>query len=190
MKKNFLKRYERDAENNILIDVSVARAEELYNDFDRCAPHIRRDLDQDFVEYLIECTQEIGSEPFIIRISFSDPNSANHLQRIQKSLHSFFLYLCAKEKQNQLEMLRNSAVLGSIGLILLFSSAWINRLLHTNHSLPNDVLIEGVTVAAWVALWEAVALVLIGWVPIRRKIKLYQRLARATIILNPTRTPQ
>jgi hypothetical protein len=58
MKKSVLNRYERSPEGLILIDVTAEKAEDLYSDFDRSAPYIRRDLDPELVDYLIY--DEIG----------------------------------------------------------------------------------------------------------------------------------
>ena len=68
MKRSVLDRYERIVGGSLIIDVSAAQVEELYNDYDRSAPYIRRDLDQDLVDYLIECAKEIMPEAFVVRL--------------------------------------------------------------------------------------------------------------------------
>ena len=55
MKRHLLSRYERGVDGSILIDVTATRTEDLYSDFDRSAPYVRRDLDQDLVDYLVYC---------------------------------------------------------------------------------------------------------------------------------------
>ena len=47
LSKPILSRYETTAAGEIIIDVAAARVQDLYNDFDRNAPYVRRDLDQD-----------------------------------------------------------------------------------------------------------------------------------------------
>jgi hypothetical protein len=47
------------------------RVEDLYNDFDKSAPYIRRDLDQDLADYLIGCARELGRVTFKILFTLS-----------------------------------------------------------------------------------------------------------------------
>jgi hypothetical protein len=62
-------RYESHSTRRLAIDVSVGRIEELFEDFDSAASYVKKDLDQDFVDYLIESVREIGSYDFVIRIN-------------------------------------------------------------------------------------------------------------------------
>jgi hypothetical protein len=182
MKHDILNRYEREPDGTVIIDVTAARAEDLYNDFDRSAPYIRRDLDQDLVEYLIECAVELRRSPFVIRFSMEQAPDESRLARIRRSVNAYFLYLASGENQKILQMLRRSAVLFAIGLGILFVSVSVNRALGTERSVVANVFAEGLTVAAWVSLWEALAVFLIEWFPHRRNILLYRRIAGARLV--------
>ena len=46
------------------------------------------------------------------------------------------------------------------------------------------LIAEGLTVAVWVSLWEALATFLIKWIPYRKKISLYKRIANAEVMFN------
>jgi hypothetical protein len=185
MKRDVLARYERTADGSVLIDVSAQKAEDLYSDFDRSAPYVRRDLDPDLVDYLIGCAKELGHEPFAIGFTLSDPPDDRKLSRIRRSVNGFFLYLAAVERQKVRQMVRRSAVLFCIGLAILFISVWVNRSLGAERSVVANVFAEGLTVAAWVSLWEALAIFLIEWFPLRKRIGLYLRLAYARLIFRP-----
>lgn len=99
MKRDVLSRYERNADGSILIDVSATRTEDLYSDFDRSAPQVRRELDQDLVVYLIDCARELGHEAFAIRFTLDDPPDDRKLSSIRRSVNGFFLYLAKAERQ-------------------------------------------------------------------------------------------
>jgi len=176
-----LGRYERGAAGNVIIDVSAPRIEDLYNDFDRSAPYRRRDLDRDFAEYLIACARELNRIPFRIRLTLDASPDESRLSRIQHSLNTYFEYLREEETQKLQQMFRRSAVLFAIGLAILFASVWLNRLLGAERSVTANVFAEGLTVAAWVSLWESLAVFLIEWFPLRRNIGLYRNLARAKL---------
>jgi hypothetical protein len=176
-----LNRYERAPDDSIIIDVAAIRAEDLYNDFDKNAPYIRRDLDQDLVDYLIGCVREVGAEPFVIRFTLTHPPDETRLARIRRSVKNYFFYLIETEKQKMLRMFRKSAILLCIGLAILFASVWVNQWLGVERSVIANVFAEGLTVAAWFSLWEALAVFIIEWLPHRKTILLYRRLAQAPL---------
>ncbi|MGB2822727.1 MAG: hypothetical protein WBF17_17215 [Phycisphaerae bacterium] len=185
MKRDALSRYERASDGSILIDVAAPRVEDLYNDFDRSAPYVRRDLSQDLVDYLIDCARELGREPFVLRFTLAESPDDSRLSRIRKSVNACLLYFAERERQEILRMVRRSAVLFCIGLAILFVSVSVNQALGAERSVVANVFAQGLTVAAWVSLWEALAVLLIEWSPHRKDILLYQRLANARLVFRP-----
>lgn len=182
MRKGLLSRYEKDEQGNIILDVSARRVEDLYNDFDKSAPYIRRDLDQDLADYLIACARELGRAQFIIRFTLADFPDEPRSLRIKRSLNTYFLYLSETGIQKILQMFRRSSILIAIGLGILFAAVSLNRILGPERSVTANVFAEGLTIAAWVSLWEALAIFLIEWFPHRRNVVLYRRIAHAEII--------
>ena len=71
MNQSILGRYSRSENDVIVIDVAAEKIEDLYNNFDRNAPYIRKDLGEDLVDYLEEAVSEIGTEEFVIRFHFT-----------------------------------------------------------------------------------------------------------------------
>lgn len=181
MKRALLNRYDRDPEGRIVIDVAAERVEDLYNNFDKNVPYVRRDLDEDLVDYLIDCAREIGNLPFLIRFSLNHAPDESHLARIRGSIDGYFHYLIETERMNIRQMFRRSAILFLIGLGILSVSVWVNRWLAGSDSVVGMVFAEGLTVAAWVSLWEALAVFLIEWLPHRRNIRIYRRLSQAPL---------
>lgn len=177
MKKDILSRYERDANGNILIDITADRIEDLFNHFDRSAPYVLRDLDQDLVNYIIDSAKELDKEPFTIRFTLNSLPDETELSNIRRSINGFFISLVEAEKNKFSQMIRKSFILFFLGIGILFISIWVNQKLGSERSVMTDVFAEGLTVAAWVSLWEALATFLIKWFPHRTNINLYQRLA-------------
>ena len=182
MKKDLLSRYERSPEGEILVDVSATKAEDLFSTFDRSAPYVRRDLEQDLVEHLIGCAREVGAEPFRIRFTFVTPCGEEVQSRIKRSVNNFFLYLAEVERQKIIRMFRRSSMFFFLGITILFISVWLEQHMGAIRSVLGNVLSQGISVAAWVSLWEALATFLIEWLPCRRDIKIYLRLAAAETI--------
>ena len=90
MKKAILSRYERTKKNEVIIDASVQAVEDLYNNFDRTAPYVKKDLDPEFVDYVIECVREIGTSDFVIRISLSNMPDEAVMGRVRTSIKRIF----------------------------------------------------------------------------------------------------
>jgi hypothetical protein len=182
MRRDMLSRYERNGQGNIIIDVAARRVEDLYNNFDKSAPYIRRDLDQDLADYLIGCARELGRVPFTIRFTLDDPPDEPRSSRVRRSLNTYFLYLAETEIQMILQMFRRSAILFVIGLGILFAALSLNRLLGPDRSVTANVFAEGLTIAAWVSLWEALAIFLVEWFPHRKNVVLYRHMAHAQLV--------
>lgn len=183
MRQDVLGRYERDAQNRILIDVAAGRTEDLYNNFDRSAPYVRRDLDQDLVDYLIDSARELPPEqPFAIRFTLASFPDEAKLSRIRRSINGFFVYLAELERQKLRGMMRKSLVLLGIGIVILFLAVWSGQLLGAEETVAGHVFAEGLMVAAWVSLWEALAVFLIEWFPRYRRIRLYSRLSTTELL--------
>lgn len=179
---NALRRYDRDPDGKFIIDVTADRTEDLYNDFDRSAPYIRRDLNEELVAYLIECAREFGPEPFIIRFSLAASADASRQSRIRQSVNNYFVYLVELEQQRILKMLRKALAFFALGISILCFSVWLDGWLAEQRSMVENVLAEGITIAAWVSVWEAVATLLLKWLPHRKNIKLYRRLAEVEMV--------
>lgn len=181
MKQEVLNRYERDQDGRMLIDISTESVENLYVHWDRTAPYIRRDLARDLTDYLIDCAEELEGHPFSIRFIFNRAVDQDSLMRVTKSINMFFHYLAEKERQAIGRMLRKSMLLFGSGLLVLFSAVWVNEWVGLQPSVWQNVFAQGLTVAAWVALWEALATFLIEWYPRRKQVRVYRNLASAPL---------
>lgn len=162
-----------------MIDISAARLEELYNSFDRTAPLTSKELHQGFVRYLVDSVREIGRAPFVIRVRFQASYPEPVLDEVKRSIRNFFRYMEALQRRARRRTVVVSLLLVALGLTLLAGSGAIRQF--DVHSVALGVLSEGVVVAAWVALWEAVATFLIRFPDERIEARVYRRVAGASI---------
>ena len=183
MKKHILDRYERTTDGRLIIDVSASKVEELYEDFDKKAPYHKKDLDEDLAYYLTECVREIGSVDFVIRFTLDTMPSEELKERVRTSLNKFFMYQRELALASMKKMLRKSLVFFMLGVTLLFFSLWFaGTLLRAAESaFVRSVLVEGLTIAAWVSLWESLATVLVDWRPYQQQIRMNFRIAFAPV---------
>ena len=182
MKKEILDRYSTTEDGKIIIDITSDKIEYLYNDFDKHTPYIKKELDQDLVDYLIECMRDIGDNGFLIQFRIVENVDSDLRSRVQASIQSYFTYLKELEIRDLKQMLRTSSILLLSGIIILTISVWFNDYVEIHKSVVNKVFSEGLTVAAWISLWESLATFLINWAPHKRQIKLCERLAGASVV--------
>lgn len=181
MKKEILQRYERTENGTVVIDIAAEKVEDLYNNFDKRSNFLKKDLDEELTDYLIESAQEIGKEPFLIKISLTTPLNTVKDEKVKNSFRNYFYYMKELEKRKMSGMARTSLILLTIGLVILTFSILINQQNEIWQSVVGSVFAEGLTVAAWVSLWEALATFLIQWMPHKKRIRLFERIAESEV---------
>ena len=178
-----LSRYERSSSGVYYLDVSAGNVADLYNSYDKSAPFVRRDLDQDLVAFLIECCRDLRAVPFEIRLALTEDADEEKLSRIRHSIASYFSYLVETERHDMRRRYRRSWSLVIVGVGILFGSVALRRISAADSTVPSSVLIEGMSILAWVAIWEASAMFILEWLPYRRRIAAYTKLATAPVSL-------
>lgn len=186
MKQDIFNRYESHSSRRLAIDVSVGKIGELFEDFDSAASYVKKDLDQDFVEYLIDCVKEIGSFDFVIRINLPILVQEKHRKRVRKSINSYFRYLELLERRKLRKMLWRSSLLFFFGMLLLTVSMTLKKDIPHFSGMVQELLIEGLTVAAWVSLWTSFASLIFELSGIISNIRIYRRIASREVVFRTT----
>ena len=57
----------------------------------------------------------------------------------------------------------------------------LSILLEVNQQLTYRIISEGLMVAGWVSMWEAMATILIKWLPLSKKLKLFKKITNSKI---------
>jgi hypothetical protein len=184
MKKKILDRYPCDSPGLRVVDIAAQRVNDLYDDFDKNAPFLKKGLNDYMVEYLIESVRELGREPFCVNFSLAETLDEPVRERVRKSVESYFDYLLEKNVQQLRSIFRTASILLLLGLVLLAVSFYMNHRLVLDDTVAKRVLAEGLVIAAWVSLWEALAGFLLNWQPAMRDRFIYRRLLRTQITFN------
>lgn len=188
MKSEVLSRYARLDDGTFAIDITASRVEDLYNNFDKSAPYIRRDLDDNLGDYLITSGKELRQQAYVMRFNLGHFPEPDRQTRILQSINAYFVYLAEKERALVAQLFRKSLILLSIGLFILFSMSGIDKFFIETTTVFSKVMLEGLTVAAWVSMWNAFAAFLIEWPPLRQNIQTYTRLSQARVLFQETVT--
>ncbi|MDH5523964.1 MAG: hypothetical protein OEY01_08215 [Desulfobulbaceae bacterium] len=175
------KRYERDPDGTLIIDIAIDSVNDLYNEFDKKAVFRKRELDQDFVDYLIECVTEIKEHNYFIKISLPAPLEDECKGRIKTSICNYFVYLKEVEVLAFKKEVRKTLLLFLFGICLITLSIFgpLERL--AEQAVWLKVLQEGIVIAAWVTLWQVFAALIFEWQPLWQQINLYRRISSSHV---------
>jgi hypothetical protein len=110
------------------------------------------------------------------------------MDRVRTSIHTYFQYLQETEKRALAAMFRRSVVLFGIGLALLALAIMATRRFSSNEGVLAEVFAQGLTVAAWVSLWEAIANLFLEWFPHRHDIRRHAKVINAPVMFSPLAT--
>jgi hypothetical protein len=174
-------RYEFTSDGQAIIDISVEAISDLFNSFDKKAAFTRRELDQDFVEYLIECVKEIGSFDFYIRISIEQEFNLIQENNLRKAIKNYFAYLYELERLKFRKEMRKFFLLMMFGISLLALTSKYKIPDAANVELWLKTLQEGLIIASWVAIWEASTAIIFAWNPYFTNSSVYRKILEAEI---------
>lgn len=177
MKNSIIERYDKNQDNEIIIKIYSSKIEDLYENYDKKSTFIKKDLKEDLENYLIESVEEIGNHPFIIEFSFDEKSDLSSDEKLKKSIKEYFEYLQFLKQKDMKKQLKNSFILLIIGFV--FVSISFN--LGENKFFIYKLISEGAMVAGWVSLWEALATVLIKWLPLKNKLSILKKITKAKI---------
>lgn len=177
MKNKIIERYEQTKDNELIINISAQKVEDLYSVYDKKSTFVKKDLDDDFENYLIQCVEEIGNFPFIIKFCFNEPSLEDTNEKLKNSIKNYFDYLQHLEQRKLKKQVKNSSIFIIIGFIFV-SFALI---LGDTDKFLLKLLSEGSMVAGWVSLWEALATILIKWLPLKNKLQVLTKISNAKI---------
>ncbi len=174
-------RYEFTPDGKAIVDITVEAISDLFNSFDKKTAFSRRELDQDFVEYLIECVKEIGSDDFIVRISIEHEFNSLQENNLRKAIMNYFAYLGEYEKLKFRREMRKFFLLMLLGISLLALISANKIPDNANVELWMKMLQEGLIIASWVSIWEAMTAIVFSWSPYLVNTQIYSRVLNTEI---------
>ena len=168
----------KHAEGKPWIEVRVKNSRQLFDARDP-APFRERDLDDDFVEYILSSVREFAiSRPLKIVI-YVEENETKDLPKdsISEAIHSYFSYKIDLQRGDLKTFMKRAQLFLFIGLFVLAACIGIAQSL-TIPSPPGaiGILREGIVIFGWVSIWKPIELVLFDWYPLIEKLRFYKKL--------------
>jgi len=171
------------------ISIRVRSIEQLFNSLDS-SPFREKDLDAGVEEFLVGWVRELPyGAAFTIVVHLPSEEAAKpEAQRIAEAFAHYFGYRAQIAEQERRELFRLGRRFLAIGLavlaVCLLASQTLAKL------LPNEVAArvveESLIIVGWVANWRPIEIYLYDWLPIRRRIRLFERIAAAKVEVKPS----
>lgn len=181
-------RYDFTSDDKAIIDISLDALSDLFNSFDKKTSFYKRELDQDFEDYLVASVKELDGHPFIIRINIENNYDKTSDEPVSKAIKNHFRFLYWREKKNIGRVIWKFLFLTFLGVALMIFYYEIISFIKDFNVIPtySKIIIEGINIAGWVALWEAFSCLIFGFAPINKNRNIYKGISKADISIGKT----
>ncbi len=181
-KNNLLEKlYEVDRESgNLIINVKIKSYNDIFNDLDP-APFRKRDLDQDLVAYLDECSLDIPLKRGIITqfVGKKEMKDEDKEGRIIKGFRNYYDFLCLYVNRQIKNTYKKSIFYFFTSIFFLIFSYYFPQ--SNINIFLSKLAKEGLNIGGWVFLWEAIVLVGFSIRELKIERKRYERLAKSSV---------
>jgi hypothetical protein len=171
-----------------VIEINLNTVGQLFNSFDP-SPFQERDLDDNAEEFIVGWAREFRRDASL-RILVHLPREqceTKGARTLAPAVTQHFEYRAGVMKRELSELFRSGRLYLAVGLSIFVAclvAAQILRGAFPGNAIA-DAFEQGLIIIGWVANWKPFELLLYDWWPLRRRIALYQRLAKAEIEVKP-----
>ena len=175
-----LQRYKQEKEI-LIVEIAVRNSRQLFNERDP-APFRERDLDQQFVTYVLSAIEEFPLRTKMkMRIISSDRQDtiSENAIIIKEAIKSYFLYESKLAKSNLRKRLRTAHIFSLIGVFVLFVCLSLAQFIKSIKGPAGmmEILSVGLVILGWVAMWHPIEALLYDWWPIREQRLYFEKIA-------------
>jgi hypothetical protein len=156
---------------------------QLFNSFDP-SPFRERDIDLSVEEFLVGWVRELPlAAAFTIVVQLPPEETAKpQAAEIGEAFAHYFSYRALIAEQDLRELFRIGRRSLAIGVIVLVACLVTSQLVAAFvPGVVARVLEESLIIVGWVANWRPIEIYLYDWWPIRRRIRLFRRIAAARV---------
>lgn len=175
-----------DAAAPIEIAIRVRTIAQLFNSFD-LSPFRERDIDADVEQFIYEWVRELPlTAPFALVVHLPPEEAAKpEVASLGEAFQNYFGHRAQSVDLELRELFRVGRRSIAIGILVLAICLSASQLIAP--LIPNVtaawVIQESLIIVGWVANWRPIEIYLYDWWPIRRRRRLYQRIAAAPLIV-------
>lgn len=166
-----------------LIEIKIKKINQLFNSFDP-SPFLEKDLDDDAFEYIVSSVEEHPlktKQKIIIHLPKKELKKISE-QEIRNAIHHHFNYRKKLAEKNVKHKIREGQLSFIIGITFLTSCLILSRLISKNYdTLLSNILVEGLIISGWVAMWKPISNILYDWWPMNKQKKIYEKISNMEI---------
>jgi hypothetical protein len=169
-----------------VIELKLRTAAQLFNALDP-SPLESKDLDGAVEEFIVGWAQELPHRAAPrLRIRVDTPLPPRDTpQALAEAVRHYFAYRASISRLELRQLLKRGRTSLVIGLSFLSACLLLGELIQ--QVAPGRAFLtiprEGLTIGGWVALWRPMEIYLYDWWPIRRRVRLFDRLSRMEVEL-------
>jgi len=184
--KSFAEIYERDgASGAFIIKIAIGKYTDVFNKLDP-APFRKRDLDQDLLDFLENCSSDIPLKYDVtLHLNvLNETRNSEKEEKIKQGLTTYFSFVRNLLQRKIRRSYKKTIPYVAASLILLSLSLSLHAILSDN--VVFTTLVQILNIGGWVFLWEAISTVSFRNRDIQNQYKHYKRLNEAQIVFEAT----
>ena len=170
-----------------LIELRLNRLQQLFNSLDP-SPFVDKDLDRDAEEFIVGWAEQFpAAQPLRLAIYLPAEQFAPAATgEVAAAVHNYFDGRTAETYRRLRSLLREGRTALFIGLAFLVGCAIAREIVTAawGHGTAAETVAEGIAILGWVAMWRPLEIFLYEWWPIRRRARLFARLATVPVDLH------
>jgi hypothetical protein len=169
------------------IAIRVRTIGQLFNSFDP-SPFHEKDLDNDAEDYIVSWARELPSDQplsIVVHVPAQEAESPE-AAGLPDAIANYFENRARRLKQELRELFRigwRSLAIGTTVLVVCLTASQLVSKLMPNPTTAR-IVEESFILVGWVANWRPIEIYLYDWWPIRRRLRLYRRIASAPVTVN------
>jgi hypothetical protein len=174
--------------DHYLVEIKLNEIRQLFNSFDP-APFLEKDLDSGAEKYIVDSVQELHLDTPIALILHLPGVACTEdtVSSVPEAIHNYFSYraeITSKELRFTLQQGRIALITGLTFLVLCIAAQQLISSMGKT-GLLWSIIEEGFLISGWVAMWRPIQVFLYDWWPIRRRRRIYEKLAQLPVMLRP-----
>lgn len=155
---------------------------QLFNSMDP-SPFVDRGLDAEAEEFITRWARELPAKrelKLVIHLALGAP--ADRIAGVEEAVRHYFERRAAIKRLEFTQKMRRGRLSMGVGLVFLAVCLLLGQFIaRPGLGATADIIKEGLTIGAWVAMWKPLELCLYGWWPLLEERRLLERLARMRV---------
>ncbi len=166
------------------IEIRLSQPQQIFNSLDP-SPFHERDLDEDAEQYIVDSADEYPLDQpltLVIYLPVGPPTGGG--PDLVTGIHHYFSYRAEETRRRLRIFFRDGRIALVVGVTFLFVCIALRQLiLMVTKGLIGEIADEGLYIVGWVAMWRPLEIFLYDWRPIRRRQRLFAKLAEIPIVI-------